>query len=926
MTDLPTGTVTFLFTDLEGSTRLWEQHPEAMRDALARHDEILREAVEKRDGVVVKTTGDGLHAAFASAHDAVLAAVDGQRALDAIDWPLPEVIRVRMGLHTGEAALRDGDYFGTAVNRAARISAIAHGGQIVSSRATEELARDGVPADVTWRDLGDHQLRDLARPEHVFQVHADGLGHDFPPLRSLDAFPGNLPLRPTSFVGRDAELAKVATALDHSPIVTITGVGGVGKTRLALQVAAEVVPHYADGAWLCELAAADGPGALMQVVAASLGLPLRPGIDPVESVVEFLKGKHLLVVLDNCEHLIDAAGVLAEGVIRGCPDVRILATSREGLAVEGEQVIPLRSLTVPPDSADAAALAGSAAVGLFVERAIAVKPDFDPGPAELGAVAEVCRRLDGIPLAIELAAARVVAMAPNEIAGLLDERFRLLTGGRRTAVERHQTLRATVDWSYSLLDDRDRAVFDRLGVFAGTFGVEAASAVASGDGIERFDVLDALTDLVAKSLVVTEPADDGSTRYALLETLRQYARERLDEAGAGDAWRRRHAAFYAELSETIATLLFTPDEIAARRRLHADLDNLRAAVGWALDRADRDDNELGVRIPAALFEEAAMSRAAGIADWATRALPFLDTTTPARRYQIRACVAYDAHAGAQLERCREFALAAIADPIPPEVDDCATAYSALAGAYAFEGKIAEAVDTAREGISLAEARGAPEWVIAIALAVIALHQLGNGKRSDGRGDAERAIALARRTRIPSCLVMATYALGWALSFDEPERSMEMLSETIELCEAGAIDAVLAPALCQRSVLHLQSGRLASAIPGIQAGFERSVEIGDNLTIGAATLATVAALVQAEMAEAAGVVLGAVDAGVIWTFEASGYGIFGAAEMAPDIEAALGAEARATARARGAAMTYDEAVAFVRAALGDLALVGAAGTP
>jgi len=914
MTDLPTGTVTFLFTDLEGSTRLWEQHPEAMRDALARHDEILRTAVETHDGHVVKTTGDGLHAAFATAHDAVLAATDAQRSLVATEWLVPQPIRVRMGVHTGEADVRDGDYYGTAVNRAARISSVAHGGQLVCSHATEELARDGLPGDITLRDLGTHQLRDLARPEHIFQIDADGLAHDFPPLRSLDAFPGNLPSRPTSFVGRDAELTKVATALERSPIVTITGVGGVGKTRLALQVAAEIVPHYPDGAWLCELAAADSRTALMQVVAASLGLPLRPGVDPVDSVVEFLKGKQLLLVLDNCEHLIEAAGVLAEGVIRGCPAVRIVATSREGLAVDGEQVIPLRSLAVPEDSADAAAIAGSAAVGLFLERARAVKPDVELRPADLAAVAEVCRRLDGIPLAIELAAARVVAMAPGEIAGLLDERFRLLTGGRRTAVERHQTLRATVDWSYSLLDQRDRSVFDRLGVFAGTFGADAAAAVTSGDGIERFDVLDALTDLVAKSLVVTESGDDGTTRYALLETLRQYARERLDELGTSDDWRHRHAAFFAGLSEELAPLLFSPDEIAARHRLHADLDNLRAAVGWALDRDDRDDNELGVRIPAALFNEASIGRASGISEWALRALPFLDTTTPALRYQLRSCIAYDAHAAADIERCREYALAAISEPIPPEVDDCCTAYSALAGSYAFEGKITEAVEASRRGIALAEDRGAPDWVRAQAHAVIAMHQLGIGLRSEGRRDAERALELARRTRVPTNLVMATYALGWALSFDEPERSIAVLGETVDLCEAGAIDAVLAPALCQRAALHLQDGRLRDAVPGLRAGFERSVEIRDSLTIGAATLATVPALVQGGMGEAAAVVLGALDAGVIWTFEASGYGIFDAARMEPEVEATIGRTAFEHARARGAAQTYDEAIAFLRASL------------
>ena len=910
--------MTFLFTDLEGSTRLWEENPEAMRAALARHDEILRDTVEGHGGHVVKTTGDGLHAAFATAHDGLGAAIAAQGALVAEDWSLPEPLQVRMGLHSGEADVRDGDYYGPAVNRGARVAAVAHGGQIVLSRATEELARDGLGNDVSLVDLGDHQLRDLARPEHVFQINTPGLRIDFPPLRSLDAFPGNLPSRPTSFVGRDGDLRKVAEALERAPVVTVTGVGGVGKTRLALQVAAEVVPHYPDGAWLCELATADGPAALMQVIAASLGVPLRSGMDPADSVLEFLKAKQLLVVLDNCEHLIDSAGAFAERVVQTCPDVRMLATSREGLAIEGEQVVPLRSLALPDEDADPDGVTSSAAVRLFVERAGAAQSGFELRSVDLSAVAEVCRRLDGIPLAIELAAARVVAMTPTEIAGLLDERFRLLTGGRRTAVERHQTLRATVDWSYSLLDERDRTVFDRLGVFAGTFGGDAAAVVGAGDGVERFDVLDSLSDLVAKSLVVAEPAEDGTTRYALLETLRQYARERLDEAGAGDTWRRRHAEHYAEFCEAIAPVLLSPGEIAARRHVQTELDNLRAAVGWALDRDDRDDNELGVRIAAALFTEASMGRAAGISAWAVRALPFIDSTTPLRRYEILACVAFDAHAQGDMDRCREFSLAALRDGVPDDLDYCVMAHTALAGAYAMVGNLAEALRVFDEALELVEARGAPEYVRANTLAIIAMHRLGNRDVEGGRRDAEEAAALAQRSRNPSTMVLSLFALGWSLCQDEPDRAIKTLSETIRLCDAGAIDAVLAPARCLRATLRLQTGQLEHAIPDLRAGFECSVEIGDILTIGAAATATVPALVQAGVPETAAVILGALDQGVIPNFETSGYGVFEVAGLHPQVQSALSEKGRyERAHARGAAMTYDDAVAFVRGALDGL---------
>jgi predicted ATPase len=667
---------------------------------------------------------------------------------------------------------------------------------------------------------------------------------------------------------------------------------------------------------LCELATADSASSLVQIVAVTLGVPLRSGLDPVDSIVEFLKAKRLLLVLDNCEHLIEAAGALAERVIQMCPDVRIVATSREGLAVDGEQVIPLRSLAVPDPTNDPGAVAGSAAARLFVERAQAAHAGFELRPVDAPAVAEICRRLDGIPLAIELAAARVVGMAPAEIAGLLDERFRLLTGGRRTAVERHQTLRATVDWSYSMLDERDRTVFDRLGVFAGTFDADAAAAVASGDGIERFDVLDALSDLVAKSLVVAELTEGGTTRYSMLETLRQYARERLDEADTSDDRRRRHASYYADVSEQLAPGLFSPDEIATRSRIQLELDNLRAAVGWALDCEARDDNEFGVRIPAAFFTEGAMGRASGTSDWAIRALPFVDSTTPERRYKILCAVAWDAHAQAQIQRCMELSLAVLAEPIP-DTEYFTSAYLSLAGAYAFQGNIEEAMRLVHEALALAEARGAPDWLMANTLAVGAMHQLGNQELESGRVDAQRAVEFAQRSRNPSALALATYSLGWALCGVDDDAAVDALSENIKLCEGGAIDATLAPAQCQRGVLRLHAGRHREGVPDIRAAFERSVEIADALTIGAATMSTVYALAEQRLPGAAAVVMGVLDAGVIFSFGGSGYGLFDLEELRTQIMTALSPSDYASNHGRGAAMSYDDAVAFVRAALADL---------
>ncbi len=840
MTDLPTGTVTFLFTDLEGSTRLWEDLPDAMRGAMARHDEILREAVEKRGGVVVKTTGDGLHAAFARAHGAIAAAVDAQRRLAEEPWALPDPLRVRMGVHTGEADLREGDYFGTSVNRAARVSAAAHGGQIVVSHATEELARDHLPVEISLEDLGEHHLRDLARPERVFQVRAPGLAVDFPPLRSLDAFPGNLPARQTSFVGRDKELAKIAEALRSAPIVTLTGVGGVGKTRLAVQVAAEVLPHFPDGGWLSELAAADSPDALHQVVATALGVPSRSGMGMAESIVEFLRAKHLLLVLDNCEHLLDAAADLAERIVETCPEVRLLATSREGLAVDGEQVVPLRSLGLPGEGADAGAIEAADAVQLFIERARAAQPDFSISTADLDAVAEVCRRLDGIPLAIELAAARTVAMSPSEIAALLDERFRLLTGGRRSAVERHQTLRATVDWSYGLLDERERLVFDRLGVFAGTFDGAAATAVVTGEGIEPFDVLDALTGLVGKSMVVAERAG-GTTRYFLLETLRQYAREQLDAAGGSDHWRRRHAEHYLAFARDVGPGLRGPDEIAWRTRLMEEFDNVRVAVNWGLDRDEAEDALVAIRIVGAISVEAAMRRGSGVGAWAVRALERADLMDEVELFDIRSGAVWDLYQRGDLVAARDLSLEAIRDGIPPSPNNSTSAHACAATSSVNLGDIETAMRVFEDGLVGVDAHPDAEYGHAALLASRSMSLSGFGRTDEARVDAEACTALARRLRNPTVLSLAALARGWSLKHDDEAEALAALEESIAICESGALQGTLVPSLAFVAPLRHRAGDTVGALDGLRTAILSCRETGERLSIITVLLSFVSVL-------------------------------------------------------------------------------------
>jgi predicted ATPase/class 3 adenylate cyclase len=912
MPELPTGTVTFLFTDLEGSTRLWEEHPEAMRDALARHDEILRDAVEKRRGHVVKTTGDGLHAAFAVAADAVAAATDAQRVLVEEAWALPEPLRVRMGLHTGGAEVRDGDYYGPAVNRAARVSAAAHGGQVVVSHATEELIRDDLPAGAALTDLGEHRLRDLARPERIYQIDAPGLPDDFPPLRSIDAFPSNLPLQLSSFVGREREIANIAKELHEARLVTLTGVGGVGKTRLSIQVAAEVLPHYPDGAWLCELAAAADPETLVQVVAATLGVSPRPGLDLAASILEYLRTRELLVVLDNCEHLLDAAGRLSEGILRECSEVRILATSREGLGVEGEHLVALRSLGIPDAGAGRDAVAGADSARLFLERAHAAQADFDLDDAAADAVAEICRRLDGIPLAIELAAARVVAMHPREIAERLDERFRLLTGGRRTAVERHHTLRATVDWSYSLLAEREQTVFDRLGVFAGSFDTRAAEAVTSGDRIEEWDVVDALADLVAKSMVTADRAT-GTTRYQLLETLRQYAREQLDEHGTSDTWRRRHAQHYATFAEEVGPGLRSSDELAWRTRLTLDLDNLRAAVTWSIDRDDPDDVELGLRIVAALATQATLNRTFGVGAWAERAAPKVEQDSPARRCAVLGAAASAAYQRGDVTRSEELVREATRNGIPADPAAISSAWVIASMLHAQAGDYERALEVISEAVQTVDEIDGDLIDRTGMHGSAAYWALMGGDETRARAEAETALALARRSGSPSALAIGLLTFGFTWWKDDPDAALRAMEEGTQLVRAGATDANFGGALIASALIHARRDETGPALAFLREGIAREHDTGDRGVVASTLFTVVDVLGAIGESEAAGVVVGVVTAGCM-----ADMGFHGDPEGfergRDEAERALGPNAYDAAVARGAAMSFDEAATY---ALGEL---------
>jgi predicted ATPase/class 3 adenylate cyclase/Flp pilus assembly protein TadD len=566
----PSGTVTFLFTDIEGSTQRWERRPEAMRVALARHNALVRDAIEAHGGYVFKTIGDAFCSAFGMASTALAAARAAQQALSAEDFSSVDGLLVRMALHTGHVEERDGDYLGSAVNRAARLLAIGYGGQVLVSHAAADLVQDAMPPESDLRDLGAHRLKDLTRAERVYQLVAPGLLEGFPALRSLEHMPNNLPQQITSFVGRENELPEIEALLEQHRLVTLVGMGGSGKTRCAIQTGAELLDRFIDGVWLIDLAPLSDPSLVVAEIAQTLGVREVPNHPPLETLLTFIERRQLLLILDNCEHVIGEVRRVAAGILRGCAGVKLLATSRENLSIAGEHVFRVPSLSLP------------AALALFTDRARASDARYALADENARFVSDICRRLDGLPLAIELAAARVKVLSPQQLAQRLDERFRVLTGGDRSALPRQQTLRATIDWSFDLLDERERALFRRLSLFAGGWTLQAAAAVCSDEGAaDDLEMLDSLSGLVDKSLVATEELGDDR-RYRMLFSIREYALERLREAGEAETIAGQHARFYAGFVRELQPLVDALEDVEWRRRLGAEIDNLRAAIEWTV--------------------------------------------------------------------------------------------------------------------------------------------------------------------------------------------------------------------------------------------------------------------------------------------------------------------------------------------------------
>lgn len=845
-----TGELTFLFTDLEGSTRTWEDDAESMDRWLAAHDTILTQAIRGRGGRVFKHTGDGLCAVFTSAAAAAGGAVDLQRALAAAGTAAVGTLKVRASLHAGEARERGGDFYGPTLNRCARLLEIAHGGQsLLSGTVADRLG--GARSDLTLTDLGRHRLRDLQQPERVWQLGAADLPAAFPPLRSLDAFMHNLPLQRSSFVGREKERAALRELALAKRLVTVTGVGGCGKTRLALEVAAQLLDRFPGGVFFVDLSAQVEPALVATSILGALRLPAGQG-SAEDRLVDFFSDRRSFLLLDNCEHLLDASAGLADRLLSGCAELSILATSREPLALDGEHVWRVPSLALP--ASDAPDDVGNCeAVRLFVDRASAVRTGFGLTPDSAGAVAGICRRLDGIPLAIELAAAQMAHLAPREVEARLSDRFRLLTGGRR-GVQRQQTLQAVLDWSHDLLSEPERVLLRRLSVFAGGWTIEAAQGICASGDPGAADVVDLLRTLVARSLV--DPQDHGNhTRYRLLETVRLYALDRLLVAGEAEGLRARHAEWFSARAESATRHgPWFPPLAAVAEGFDFEVDNLRQAIDWWRD-AGRVE-EMALLAACTVNEFHSHGRFDEVREWLREALAAGDDLPGALRARCLAAWAMAAEMDGDFVGANQHAESAIAAAEHPA--DAGAAYGLLAHnlVWVAPDEAERLLENAEEWAApLGSALGAVIASIRTAVAC-ARHDYDRaveaiaavGDAFDGgvlagptggiivvarvlHGDLEEAEAMLDRLRIPHGRWPQYYAFLLRAVIDacrgDFAGAREKLAGSVAIIRQWKIPLVAADGVLGCAVLAVHEGRMERAsellacIAGATGGFLRS---------------------------------------------------------------------------------------------------------
>jgi predicted ATPase/class 3 adenylate cyclase len=907
---LPTGTVTFLFTDIEGSTTLLQRlgdHQYA--DIIAEHRRLLHAAFAEGNGRVVDTQGDAFLVAFSRARDAVGTAVAAQRALIKHAWPGDASLRVRMGLHTGEPVNETAGYVGVDVHRASRICSVAHGGQILVSDTTHALIAKDLPEELGLRDLGEHRLKDLAHPHRLFQVTAADLPTGFPPPKSLDVLPNNLPAQLTSFIGREREIEEIKTMLATLRLLTLTGAGGSGKTRLALQVGADLLAQYSGGVWLVELAALADPALLPQTVAYALGVPEQPGRALTETLIDSLRPKSLILLLDNCEHLLAACARFTDILLRACPDLRIVATSREGLGIAGEALYPIPTLPVPspepvPSIQD---LAQYAAVRLFTERAMAVVPTFKVTTQNAKSVVQICGRLDGIPLAIELAAVRVKVMAPDQILARLGDRFRLLTRGSRGAPPRHQTLQAAMDWSYDLLGKKERTTLCRLSAFAGTCTLEAAEAVCDGDGVETADVLDLLTQLVDKSLVVVEE-QRGEAQYRLLETVRQYARDRLLESGDAGAVQSRHQSFFLALAEEIEPRLFGPEEGELLDRLESEHDNLRAALARSLESGDAEG---GLRLAGALgwfwYRQGYWAEGR---EWLTRTLSAGSRAGPASRARGFSAAATLAFAQGDLDSAAALGQQALA--LHADLGDkrgTAFAHYILGTTSVMKDDRGQAEGSLEESLRLFREAG-DRWGAASALRFMATRATARGRYMEAAPMAEESLRLYREVGYKRGAGYTLLSLG-RLAYVERnyaraaalfEDGHSTLGDVMDREGVAIADFYLAD-------LARKTGDRRRAIALYQESLKIHSEMGNRRFLAQPLEGL--ALMSASIGDArrAATLLGAAEALKETASIGRRFAFFDISDEVSKLRAALEGVELAAARAEGQAMTLEQAIEY-----------------
>jgi predicted ATPase/class 3 adenylate cyclase/DNA-binding CsgD family transcriptional regulator len=838
---LTDGSVTLLFTDIEGDVRLWEADRDAMAAASARHDRIVREQIEASGGHVFKAVGEAHRAMFADPVAALSSAVAIQRAVGAEPWASGLPIRVCVALHSGACTERDGDYVGPVVNRTARLLDIGHGGQVLLTAATYALLAGRLPGGIGLRDLGEQRLKDLGRAERVFQATGPGLADGFGVLRSLDdpALRHNLPSQATSFVGRTAELAELrALVSGGSRLVTIAGPGGIGKSRLALQVAADVLDGTGDGVWLVELAPVAEPELVTRTAAAALRVSEAPGQPMLRTLIDAIGDRDLLLIIDNAEQVLGAVAELADAVVRSCPRVCLLVTSREPLGIGGEHVFRVPGLAVPPAGLAAPdRLAAFESVQLFTEHAALHRRGFIVDDASAAAVAAICVRLDGIPLALELAAARLGSLSVPEISARLDQRFRLLTTGNRTALPRHQTLRALIDWSYDLLSSQEQIVFGRLSVFAGGWTLDAAEAVARGGDVAEWQVLDLLAGLVGKSLVQAEVLQ-ASTRYRLLETIRHYAAERLALRAGSDLQdaRAAHRDHYLALVETAAARMRGPDEHRWLDRIEAEFDNVRAALAFSI--ADPGSAESGLRLASGLRAFAFSRGHSGEVIEALGALLGRPDARQPTRYLAIALVT-NCKLLTHFDRRPDIpSMAEEAITIARGLADddlAADALTALNWFSFLQGDLPAALARAGEAVALATAAGNPRRLV-VALGHRAVFRAETGDLNASLADYQEVLSIARAIGDNSTVVVTLINLGVdQVTAGEFPAARAYLQDALRLADAHGYQHLSAAAEMNLGFAYLMNSDAASARRLLVGVLDRARATGEKTWVHGALL-------------------------------------------------------------------------------------------